>query len=240
MQKAKDFDPAGKKILVVSAHPDDVDFCAGGTLLKWLSQGARASILVCTNGDKGSSSTDWNSDQLAKIRHDEQLAASKFLGLENTWFLDFPDAHLELNLELKNYIARFIRIYQPEVVLTFDPTVRYSTSLKLINHPDHLVAGEATLAAVYPLARDYLTFPAHIKEGLKPHKVKDVFLYNFDNANFWVDITNEIEKKFSLLEKHTSQVKRPEIDNFVLNWNEMAGEKIGAKYAESFVHLEID
>jgi len=240
LNEMTDFDPKGKKILVISAHPDDLDFCAGGTLLKWLGQGAKAAIVICTNGDKGTEDKNLDSQQLAKIRQTEQLEASKMLDLDKTWFLNYPDAHLEATAELKEKIVRLIREYQPDVVMSFDPTERYSLTKKEINHPDHLAVGEAALSAVYPLARDFLTFPEHQREGLRTHKVKDLFLYNFDKPNFWVDITDLIKLKSELLAKHPSQCTKSEIEGELEKWNARAGKEIGVSYAESFIHLEID
>jgi LmbE family N-acetylglucosaminyl deacetylase len=114
--------------------------------------------------------------------------------------------------------------------------MRYSHEPAVINHPDHLAVGEATLAAVFPLARDFLTFP----EQGTPHNVKDVFLYNFEKANYHVDIVDTIEKKIELLNLHASQYKKEETESLVKDWNHSIGQKFNLEYAESFVHLVAD
>lgn len=161
------------------------------------------------------------------------------MGLEQTWFLDYPDAHLEVSQELKGKLVKIIREYRPDAVLTFDPTMVYSLRMQYINHPDHRAIGQSALDAVFPMARDFLTFPEHKeKHGLEPHKVNDVFLYNFDNANLYIDITETIEKKLAVLATHKSQIDMTSVEPFVRKWNGENGEKIGVKYAEAFIHIK--
>lgn len=239
LKKAHTFDPNGKKVLAISAHPDDMDFGGSGTLMQWLKQGAKAAIVIATNGDKGTSDTSLTSRQLAKLRRDEQLHASTFLGLEQTWFLDYPDAHLEITQNLKEKLIRIIREYKPDAVMTFDPTMVYSLKLNYINHPDHRAIGQATIDAVFPMARDFLVFPEHQKSGLAPHKVSDIFLYNFDHPNYYVDITSVIDRKIELLGLHESQIDTSTVEPFVRQWNAMHGQVIGTKYAEAFLHIHL-
>lgn len=234
------FDPSGKRILFISAHPDDADFSAAGTAVKWLSQGATGAIVIATNGNKGTEDKNLTSDELAKLRHREQLAAGEVLGLEHTWFLDYPDAHLEVSQELKESLVQIIRTYKPDVVFTFDPSMLYSISRGFINHPDHRAIGQAALDAVFPMARDFLTFPQHHQAGIKPHKVTDLFLYNFDGANFFVDITDTMEEKIRVLQAHESQFDLEKDGARVREWNTKSGEKIGVTYAERFLYLHID
>lgn len=233
------FDPKGKKFLAIFAHPDDACFGAGGTILKWKKQGAKGAIVIATNGDKGSSDRNLTHADLAKLRHKEQLSASEFLGLEKTWFLDYPDAHLEVSQELKSKLVKIIREYQPDIVLTFDPTMLYSLRRGFINHPDHRAIAQAAVDSVFPMARDFLTFPEHAQNGLQPHKVTDLFLYNFDNPNYAYDITEAIDQKIELLKKHESQINQDTTDH-ILDWNKKNGELIGAKFAEVFLHLTIN
>lgn len=240
MEKLNDFDPAGKKILIISAHPDDADFAAGGTVLKWLKKGAKGAIVIATNGNKGSHNHDHSHDQLSEIRKQEQLAASEFLGLEKTWFLDYPDAHLEVSQELKEKLVRIIREYKPDILFTWDPTFYYSLERNMVNHPDHRAIGEAALDAAFPMARDFLTFPDHQKENLLPHCVCDIFLFNFDNANFFVDISNYISQKLELLCKHESQIEKTRIKKILEELAARNGKKVGVKSAEAFVHISLN
>ncbi|MDP2671503.1 MAG: PIG-L family deacetylase [bacterium] len=235
------FDPRNKKFLAVSAHPDDADFYAGGTMLSWLASGAKGSIVIATNGDKGSSDKNLTSEKLAETRKKEQLSASSVLGLEQTWFLDFPDAHLEITQDLKAKLVKIIREYKPDAIFTFDPSDFYSVQLGQINHPDHRAIGQAALDAAFPQARDFLTFPTEGQQGLQPHSVTDFFLYNSDleKNNFFVDINSFFEKKLDLLKLHKSQVDMQEAKAELEKLNSQAGEKIEAKLAEGFVHVQL-
>lgn len=235
------FNPQGKKILFISAHPDDADFGAAGTALKWLNQGAKGAIVIATNGDKGSEDHSLTSEQLKQIRHAEQLAASKMLRLEETWFLDYPDAHLEIGQSLKEQLVKIIREYRPDIVFTFDPTMVYSLVRGTINHPDHRAIGQAALDAIFPMSRDILTFPHHKNEhGLEPHKVSDIFLYNFDKPTYFTDITELIDEKIEVIKTHKSQIDSSVISDRVREWNAIRGSMIGVKYAEAFVHIHLN
>lgn len=240
MKSESGFNPVGKKFLAITAHPDDADFCAGGTMLKWLSKGAKGAIVIITNGDKGSHKKDLTCEQLMEIRKNEQLAASKVLGLEQTWFLEYPDAHLEVSQELKNKLVHIIREYKPDVVFTWDPTMAYSLRRNMVNHPDHRAAGQAALDACFPMSRDHLTFRDQEKEGLGPHCVCDIFLFNFENPNYFEEIGDFIDKKVELLKIHQSQVNTDTSEKTVRVWSKEIGSLADMNGAESFVHLSLD
>jgi LmbE family N-acetylglucosaminyl deacetylase len=231
------FDPKGKKFLVITAHADDADFCAGGTMLKWLASGAKGAIVIATNGDKGTHNPKLTSSELADLRKEEQIAASKFLGFEYTWFLNYLDSHLEVTQELKSRLVKIIRKYKPDAILTWDPTMVYSLKREMVNHTDHRAIGQAALDAVYPLSRDHLTFPEHLKEeGLTSHFVSDLFLFNFENYNYLEETEQFIEKKIKLLKFHKSQIDKEKIAEFVKNWSSLFTAE-GLRFAESFVHF---
>ncbi len=237
MNTKTNFDPKGKKILAITAHADDADFACGGTMLKWLSQGAIGAIVIVTNGDKGTHDSKLTREQLATKRSEEQIKASQFIGLDHTWFLDYPDAHLEVTQELKDKLVKIIRGYKPDVVFTWDPTMVYSLKRNMVNHSDHRAVGEAVLDAVFPMARDFLTFPDHAKEGLSPHCVCDLFLFNFDNPNYYEDISDQIDNKLELLKRHESQIDPGKMRKILKEWNSEIGKNIDVDYAEPFVHI---
>ena len=161
------------------------------------------------------------------------------LGVKKVFFLNHNDGELEPTLKLREEIVKVIRETKPTLVITMDPTMRYSEKMGYINHPDHIAAAEATLAAVFPLARDRLAFPNHEKLGIRPHTVREVLLVHFDEPNFYVDIGKTIDKKVKALKCHQSQVGDifPEIDKMVRQWATSAGKKIGVKYAEGFKRI---
>ena len=152
--------------MIISAHPDDAEFGAAGSVARWTAAGKQVVYIVCTSGDKGSSDPDMDPQQLIEIREEEQRHAAALLGVRNVEFLRYPDQELEDTPGFRKQIVRMIRIYRPEVVVTSDPYRKY------IWHRDHRIAGQVTLDAVYPYARDRLAYPDLIDEGVMPHKVE--------------------------------------------------------------------
>lgn len=225
----------------VAAHPDDLDFGASGTMARYAAEGATAYYLILTDGSKGSDDPNISSPELIKIRQAEQRAAAKTLGVKDVFFLSYEDGALEVSLDLKQDIVRIIRRVKPDVVVTMDPAMLYSVERGFINHPDHRAAGQAALDAVYPLARDRLTFPELMAEGLEPHKTSSVLLVNFDQQNFFVDITDTIEQKMQALAAHASQMPDlAETQAFMRALAARAGTQAGTKYAEGFLRLDVN
>ena len=228
-----------KVVLGIVAHPDDLDVGAGGTMAAFARLGAEVHYLILTDGSKGSDDLTVTSEELTSIRHQEQRDALKILGGKNANFLDYPDGELEISMALKKDIVKSIRTIKPDVVITLDPTLVYSTKAGIINHPDHRAAGQAVLDAVFPLARDHLTFPDLLAEGYQPHKTPTILLINFDSGNFAVDITETFELKKSALSAHTSQFGDLEGSTWLKDMAKRHGEKAGYELAESFVRLDI-
>ncbi len=197
---------AGKRVMGIFAHPDDPEFFCGATFARWAAEGAEIIFVLATSGDKGSSDPDMTSERLIAIREDEERCAAAKLGVKEVIFLRHRDGELTPSLELRRDIVRAIRMYKPEIVVTLDPTVFWWGDRSL-NHPDHRAVGEATLAAVYPTARDRLNFPEQEREeGLEAHKVKYLYISGTQSPNVWVDVTDYIETKIMSLHEHKSQI----------------------------------
>ena len=146
------------------------------------------------------------------------------------------------DIRLKEEIVRFIRRYKPEIVFTSDPSRFYFKEYGFINHTDHRAIGEATLDAVYPLARDLLSFPEHGKIGLKPHKVKEILMPSFlpEDANCFIDVSNTFKTKIKALLCHQSQIKSAkELRKRMEARASSMGGKAGFKLAEAFIRLKL-
>ena len=187
-------------VLVVTPHPDDAEFGVAGTVAKWTREGKQVVYVVCTNGNKGTSDPDVKPDELAKIRQNEQRAAAEILGVREVVFLENQDQGLEDTPEFRKQIVRMIRRYRPETVVTADPYRRY------IWHRDHRIAGQVTIDAVFPYARDHLAYPDLLEEGLQPHKVREMLFWASENINFRSDVTATFDLKLAALQCHKSQV----------------------------------
>lgn len=219
------------RVLVVGAHPDDADFVIGGTVAGWTRAGREVTYVLCTPGDKGSHDPDLLPARLAEIRQAEQREAARRLGVREVVFLDYEDGMLEPTLALRRDLVRVIRSVRPEAVVCQDPTARWRGS-QSINHPDHIAAGEAALAAVYPAAEMRWTFPELIGEGLEPHQVLDIYLYGTQEPDYFVDISESLEAKIHGLSAHASQVGTIPLDRLIRRWARDVGQPQGIEYAE--------
>lgn len=191
--------------MVVVAHPDDAEFGCGGTIATWADEGIEMVLVVATDGSKGSADHEMSSDRLIGLRRQEQEDAAAVLGVQEVVFLGYPDGYLEHTLDLRKDIARAIRQYRPDRLTTMTPYRSFAINAYL-NHPDHLAVGDATLAAVYPTARDRLTFPDLAAAGLEPHKVREVYVWGTDQPDCWVNIETTIDRKIAALRRHVSQI----------------------------------
>jgi LmbE family N-acetylglucosaminyl deacetylase len=203
---AESTEPAVKRVMGVFAHPDDPEFFCGATFARWAAEGAEITFVVATSGDKGSSDPVMSSDVLAAMREEEERRAAAVLGVNDVVFLRYPDGELYPSLQLRKDITRLIRLRRPDIVVTLDPTT-YWYGTRAINHPDHRAIGEATFAAVYPIARDRLNYlEMEREEGLTPHKVRDLYIAGTTSPTHKVDVTDYIETKILSLREHKSQI----------------------------------
>ena len=237
MKRDTDFLP--QCVLCVAAHPDDLEFSVSGSVAKWVAAGAKVYYLICTDGSKGSDDRNITCQELTQIRRDEQREAAKILGVAEVTFLDYEDGTVEATMDLKRDIVREIRRVKPDTVICFDPTMVYSVSRSFVNHADHRAVGQATLDAVYPLARDHLSFPGLLEEGLEPHKTQTLLMANFNQANFAVDITSTFTTKLKALAAHDSQVTMDQTGGLVKEWAEACGRHCKCQLAEGYVRLDL-
>src|SRR6202158_5304618 len=184
-----------KRALCIVAHPDDVEFYCGGTVVKMTRRGVLVDFVVATSGDKGARDEKKSSAQVAKTREREQLGAAGLLGATRVSFLRHPDAELFESLELRKEFVREIRTSKPDVLLTFDPNVRYRY------HPDHRVVGRVALDAAWPSARDPLTYP----ESGSPHETAEAWCFAGQEPNLEFDVSEVLEKKIAARIAHASQ-----------------------------------
>lgn len=222
--------------LVIAAHPDDGDFGCAGYVSQLAAKGWTVDFLVCTNGAKGTEDRSMTRERLVALRREEQREACRRMGAHEVDYLDNEDGELVYDRRFLEQIVRHIRRVRPHTVLTHDPTDIIILD-SFINHPDHRATGTATLDAVYPTARDHLNFPEHLAEGLEPHKVGEILLWNSNHPNFDVDITEQLETKISALSAHATQfANRQEFVEFAREtWKSPDG-----RYLERFRRLALE
>lgn len=229
-----------ERVLAIGAHADDIDFGASGSVAKWAADGADIHYVVITDGSKGTADGNLSPQEMIATREAEQRSAAQTLGVTEVHFLRYEDATLEVTMGLKKDLVRLIRQLRPDTVVVMDPTVVYYADFNFINHPDHRAAGQATLDAVFPLARDHLSFPDLLsEEQLQPHKVAHVLLINLKEQNFFVDISSTMDAKIAGLMQHVSQMA--DADRVISMLRERAaalGAHTGSRYAEGFMRID--
>lgn len=230
------------RILVVTAHPDDVDFGAAGSVARWVEEGHDVSYCIVTDGDAGGFDPAVPRSEIPTIRRAEQRAAAKVVGVEDVTFLGHPDGRLVASLDLRRDISRVIRQVRPDRVVCQSPERNWARIPA--SHPDHLAAGEATLCAVYPDARNPYAHPELLsEEGLEPHTVPEVWMMAAPESDVFVDVTDHVEAKLSALRCHESQLPDPSrLDGMIRGWTAATAQAGGlgeGRLAESFRVIKI-
>lgn len=228
----------GKTILGIAAHPDDLDFGSSGSIAKFVKEGAKVYYLILTDGTRGSEDLSIPAEKLREMRHEEQKNAGEVLGLEEVFFLDYPDGKLFNNEDIQREVCRVIRKLKPNIVISTDPTFFYDENSGFINHPDHRNAGNIAMDCVFPFARNSRSFPELLEEGHEVHVVETVLLLNYALGNYFVDITDTFEIKLEAIKKHRSQYNDFEkATERTKNRAIELGKIAGCKYAEKFVRI---
>ena len=229
------------RILVVAAHPDDVDFGMAGTIATWTDAGAEVMYCILTNGDAGGSDPSVSRPDMAALRQAEQIAAAKCVGVTDVRFLGYPDGRLEPSLDLRRDIARVIRQVRPDRVACQSPERNYARIPA--SHPDHRAAGSATLDAVYPDARNPFAFPELAAEGLQAWIVHDVWITGGPQPTRFVDVTDTFDRKLAALRAHESQTAHmDDLEEFLrtmLGRTATMGGLPEGRQAEAFQLVEI-
>jgi LmbE family N-acetylglucosaminyl deacetylase len=228
------------RILIVTAHPDDVDFGVGGTIAGWTDAGKEVGYCVITDGDAGGFDPAVPRSEIPAIRRAEQTAAAKTLGVTDLTFLGYPDGRLEVSIDLRRDISRVIREFRPQRVVCQSP--ERSWGRIYASHPDHLAAGEAAICAVYPDARNPFAHTQLADEGLEAWTVPETWVMAHPNSTHWVDITDTLDRKVAALLCHESQMTDPSgLEVRMRAWSSAIAKAGGlpeGRLAESFMVMD--
>jgi LmbE family N-acetylglucosaminyl deacetylase len=217
------------RILVVTAHPDDVDFAAAGSVATWTASGVEVAYCIATDGEAGGDDRSLPREEMAATRRREQTAAAGRVGVTDLTFLGFPDGRLQASLDLRRDISRVVRRFRPDRVVAQSPERNWARIYA--SHPDHLAAGEAAACAVYPDARNPFAFPELLDEGLEPHTVPELWIMTTERADRAVDVTEQFDAKLAALRSHESQVgDGKHLEELLSNW--MSGTALAAGLPE--------
>ena len=231
-------EPTVERVLAVMAHPDDVDFGAAGSIAQWTDAGIEVTYCIVTDGDAGGFDPAVPRSEIGAIRREEQVNAAKHVGVSDVRFLGYRDGRLEVTFELRRDIARVIREVRPQRVVCQSPQ-RHMLRIAA-SHPDHLAAGEATLCAVYPDARNPFAFAELVQ--LEAWSVAETWVVGSERNNHYVDVTDTFDRKMAALHAHVSQHPQPEkLEPIVRDWNTANATEAGlpsGRLAEAFWVLE--
>ena len=230
------------RALVVTAHPDDVDFGAGGTVMVLVKAGVQVTFCICTDGDAGGFDDSTDRSEIPAIRRAEQVAAAAVYGVTDVRFLGYKDGYLEPSHDLQRDIVRVMRQVQPQLVLTQSPERNWDRLPS--SHPDHMAAGEATSRALYPAVRNPYAYPElRDNEGLEAWTVNWLWLQGHVEPNHWIDTTEFFSRKVTALEAHASQTSHMEgLEDMLRSWGEMqaaAARFETGRLAEAFRQIKL-
>ena len=227
-----------ERVMVVTAHPDDSEFGAGGSVARHVRDGRQVAYCIVTNGNKGSGDRSMTPERLVKIREEEQRNAARVLGVETVEFLGFPDCEVENTRETRMAVTASIRRHRPDLLIVQNP---HRTKNLGASHRDHRIVAGIALDCVYPLARDHMAFPELLAQGLEPHKIKEVHMMWWESPELVVDITETMDLKLKALACHQSQFKDfAAVEKRVRERNAELGKLKGYAYAECFDSIVIE
>jgi len=230
--------PDVARVLVVTAHPDDVDFGAAGTIASWTSAGVEVTYCIVTDGDAGGFDPAVPRSEIPRIRRAEQTAAAACLGVTDVRFLGYRDGELTVSHDLRRDISRVIRQVRPDLLLTQSPERNWARIYA--SHPDHMGGGEAAVQAVYPDARNPFAHSSLLAdEGLEAWTVPEVWIMGGPVRDRYVDVTEHLEAKIAALRAHESQTAHMDdlherISGWMATWAAEGGLPEG-RLAEAFM-----
>jgi LmbE family N-acetylglucosaminyl deacetylase len=229
-----------ERAMLIYAHPDDIEFSAGGTAALWAKHNCEVYYVIITDGNVGSHEEGMTANRLIETRRSEQRAAARVAGAKECIFLGYHDGLLQPTMKLRKQLVRLIRLHKPNVVVCGDPTNFFPSETR-INHPDHRAAATAALDATFPAAEMPLLYPELDAEGLAPHKVNYVYVSNPSReANYYIDTSETMEQKIQALREHHSQMGDWDPEKPIKHWNHETGKQVGFTYAERFLRITLE
>jgi LmbE family N-acetylglucosaminyl deacetylase len=223
-----------RRALVISAHPDDIEFGCAGTTCKWVDEGWDVRYVIATSGQKGVQNARQDPDEFGRRREDESRRAAEICGITDVTFLGYMDSEVAYGPALLKDLARQFRRHRPHRLMVMDPQ-QIPTDM-FINHPDHRFVAMATLDMILTGGTTAAIFPDLVlEEGLEPWQgLEDTWIMGPAGGPVGVDITDTIERKLDALQAHVSQVGEWDVRTFIKERLAERGRAFGYDYAESF------
>ena len=186
--------------LAIVAHPDDLEYGGASAIAKWTAQGKQVVYLMVSSGEAGIDGMD--PAEVGPLRASEEVEAAKVVGVDIVEFLDYPDGIIEYGLPLRRDLSRCIRRYRPEVLVTLNYGLKFSSGH--LNMADHRSVGLATLDAARDAGNRWI-FPELLGEALEPwNGVRFVAVMGVDatTAGHGIDVSGYWERGLESLRQH--------------------------------------
>ena len=190
-------DESFESVLVVAAHPDDIEYGTAAAVARWTAQGKTVTYLLATRGEAGIDTMP--PSEAAVVREQEERDGAAQVGVEHLDFLDFRDGVVEYGLPLRAAICRVIRERRPDVVVSTPPELRMMGRL---NQSDHRAVALATLDAIRDAGNRWI-FADQLVDGLEPWGgVRRAYLVGTPTPTHFVDVGAHLEAAVASLEAH--------------------------------------
>lgn len=191
------------RCLAIVAHPDDLEYGAASAIAAWTAAGRDIAYLLVTRGEAGIDSMP--PEEAASVREREQRASAAAVGVDVVEFLDHRDGTIQETLDLRRDLARAVRRFRPELVVTLNHRDTWGPGAW--NTPDHRAVGRATLNAPGDAGNRWI-FPELADEGFEPWDgVRWVAVGSSPRASHAVDVTDTLERAIASLTEHRAYIE---------------------------------
>lgn len=225
-----------KRCLVISAHPDDIEFGCAGAVAVMVDEGWDVRYVIVTSGQRGTQDPHATVEHVGALREAEARAAARIVGVEDVTFLRYIDSEVigADPLQLRRDLSRQFRRHQPHRMITMEPTLLPTE--RFVNHPDHRTVATAALDIIVTGGTTGGIFPELAREEGLPawRELEEVWLFGPQGGAHAVDITTTVDRKIAALQAHASQMGEWDVGRFVRDRLHQAGEPHGFEYAETF------
>ncbi|MCU1449378.1 MAG: mca2 [Acidimicrobiales bacterium] len=223
-----------RRALVVSAHPDDIEFGCAGTVCCWVDEGWDVRYAIVTSGQKGVQDARQDPHLFGQLREQEARRAAEICGVTDVSFLGWMDSEVAYGQDLLKDIARQFRRHRPHRLVCMDPQPLPTDMF--VNHPDHRFAGQASLDTTVTGGTTAAIFPELLlEEGLEPwRELEETWIFGPAGGPTAVDITDTVERKLDALQAHVSQVGEWDVRTFMRQRLAERAKEHGFAYAETF------
>lgn len=226
------------RVMVVFAHPDDAEIFAGGTIARLIESGIVVRVVKMTSGNRGSRQEKISKSELGSVREREDKQSMKVLGVkdEDNIYLRIDDGEIENDIETIGKIAKQIRIFKPDLIITHNPedvVIRFDKETFWINHRDHRHTGKSAIDAAYPYSRDLSFFPEQLKEkGVSSHTTTEFLLVDYWEGLdlVYIDVKDQLPKKVGALSRHKSQYSVKDATSSSEFFTKMSGDKFFERF----------